>query len=604
MVVQDPPSRAASGPRTGAPGFHAAALASGLLASVCVTFPLVLHPTDHLPGASLAGGCSHAWRAWWAWIAVGVRHVNPAWTDLLNFPVGFPVGFHLGSVMDGTSVIPITWALGPVAGMVAWCIASCTAATWAAAWLGRRTGLPGPVAVVAGLTWSFAPHHLGFLMGGAYENLASPFLPLLLSFLLSLLQPDPEAGILRPAGRAAAVAGCLSGLSLTVWFSGLVVAFLAGFVVLAILLVRGRTVLAGAAWALGGLAAGAALTLAAARVLLPDVNPPLGPLILESAPVGCLWRAWLHDLPARMVLPSPRLWLNQHVLLVMAVLAGLGGCRRQGRPWLLLAVPFLLDAALPDAWLGGSVRVPGALDSARPILHMLLGGGERRLFPLQLALALAAGHGVAWILERMRAGPRATLAAAGLFLAVWVAEQRLLGPVPLPVPSFEARAGAWAAEVATGPPGAVLDVPILVESERVPAWAVKAVNSGYMLDQTGHGRPILAATGSRFAAEASRLPVQDPLVTALLPFGDGVVRNLVGGIGQPPPTPARPGPWSALTEGWTPDRLLAAGYRWVVLHPGILDPADTAFLTGALTDLLGAPVPAADGTLLFRIAGS
>ncbi|MBN1336004.1 MAG: hypothetical protein JXB39_08600 [Deltaproteobacteria bacterium] len=575
---------------------------SGLVVAVAATFPLVAHPLDHLPGAAMAGGLSHAWRAWWTWIAVAVRHENPAWTDLLNFPAGFPVGFHLGNVLDVLLVLPITGIAGPVASAVAWCLGSLALSTWAAAWLGHRTGLPAPIAVLAGLLWAFAPHHLAFLMGGAYENLASPFLPLLLVALLDLLDPDLPAGVLGRAGRAAGVAGCLFGLSLTVWFSGLVAGLLAGLVVAALLTVHRRAVLPGAAWALAGLAVGAAVTWAASRVLLPIVPSPLGRMTVRSAPMDSLCRAWLHGLPVDAVLPSGMLWLNHHVLGGVAVLALLGAMSRKGRFWLLLAVPFLLDAALPETWLNGSFQTPAILRGVKPHLQTLLGSGERRLFPLHLALALAAGHGLAWGLHRIRASLRVTRAAVLLALVAWVAEQRLLGPIPLPVPCFEARTGAWTAEVARGPAGAVLDVPILLEGSGVPGWVVKGIHSRYMFDQTAHGRPIFTATGSRFVMNERQLPVQDPLVRALLPFGRGVLAARTGPVEDLPGAPQdRRGPWNRATAGWTPAGLQAAGYAWVVLHEALLDPWDATFLEAALEDLLGPPLAPGEGVLLFGV---
>jgi hypothetical protein len=334
-----------------------------------------------------------------------------------------------------------------------------------------------------------------------------------------------------------------------------------------------------------------------AHALLPLVATPLPQSTHHpaSAVASWLWMAWKHDQPETVLYASPSLWLNNHLIVSVAALALLGGLRRGGRFWLLASIPFVLDLVVPQAW-ADRVSIPSGDGRSLPslVLSMLVMHAERRLGVFHLFLALSAGHGLAWLADavRRRHGSGLAVAVVALSFVAWGIESVLLGPVRLPVASFEADHPPHCSYLAAQGEGAVIDLPLRVQRGNRPMppqdmreaeAIIKAVRSRYLYEQTLHGLPILAAIGTRLPMDVEALPIQDPLLTGLaLPGRDAQTRRV------------------AVRSGWTPDRLVRAGFRWIVLHRDLVEPRLGIGMEAELRTLLGEPL-AFGSALVFRI---
>jgi hypothetical protein len=347
----------------------------------------------------------------------------------------------------------------------------------------------------------------------------------------------------------------------------------------------------GAVWALGGLLAGGLVVLAVSAWLFPAADAaPILDVELASAGIDRLWIPQRPLLPETMVLGQPETWMrNNHLLGTVVVLALVGACTRRGRTWLLLASPCFADLLLPQSVLvGRSLHLPEVLAPYLGAPAVILGMADRRIFLVHLFLALSAGHGLAWLQARLAARGLARAAAwlPSVALAVWVGEAVCLGPLALPVPTFEARFQPHARFLAEAEPGAVIDLPLMSLSLEPDPFLCKGVRSRYMLQQTVHHRPILTYVGSRAEYAYEDLPQVDPLLAVL-------DLRYHGGTSIPP----RP-------TSWRPDALLAAGYRWVVLHPhGLSFGAPRAHdrLSADLRTFMGTPRTFQDGVQVFRV---
>jgi len=569
---------------------HTAFAGLGLLAVVALTFPLVFHLREQLPGSELVGAYSHVWKYWWTHEALLVLGINPAHCPLVNYPEGLEVGYYTASFGNGIWTLPVTRWLGPVASFNVVVLGSTAAACWAMSVLGMRLGLPPWAAAFAGLAWALAPHHLGYVMGGAIEHLATPWIPLFLLATAELLRPSsqPTAGAAASAGLALGVGACLWLTAMTAWFTGALLGLFGGWVVLVATIVsRGRAT-RGAAWAIAGIVVGCLATMLTAKLLLPTpVGAEAHGLVFRPARLALLLPISGADAVGGSV-PSGRLdWLNHQVPLTVALLALAGFATRTGRLAWFVALPFLVDLALPEAWFRGRPWPAQVEPSALWTLgHMLASSPERRLAFLHLPLAIASGAGLIGIagLVRRRVGERWTTWVIALAAATWTLELVLTGPVALPVPRFEARSAPHAAILQGSGQGALVDFPLMIEpgtgdgeDPRIKAW-----RSRYVYEQTRHGRPILGCVGSRLAYGPDSLPVESPFLLALEEAA----------FGRRPFPSAHPGELETLGR---------AGFRWLAVHGRAIPDARREDVQQSLRAVLGAPVFSDSDVTLYEL---
>jgi hypothetical protein len=564
----------------------------GLAASVTVTFPLVFHLGSRLPGCELVGPYSHVWKLWWTHQALVEQHASPAWSTLVNHPVGLEVGYYMASFGNGIWTLPATHLFGPVVSYNLVCLLTPAAGCWAAALLARELGLGRGPAALVGLSWALAPHYLGFMMGGGIENLGTFGVPLMFLAMFRLLGFTTRGPSERRWSHDLLDAGLLAGslfvVALISWFNGATLALFSPWVLVVALVFRRKRALRGAAVCVAGLGAGAAAVALAARVLLPT-PPDLVParfFHVLSDNVEFLRMGWKQDLPVEILYGSTSLWLNHHLLLVLAALALVGAARTRGRLALLLTVPLLIDFLVPDAWSSHvDVPIPDALVGAAALPTRLFAEPQRRLFPLHLMVSLSAGVGLAWLVELARRSGRAELARwlPAVALGAWALELTFGGPVRIPLPLFETASSAHTATLVEGESGAVLDVPIMVDPLLGGEIDIKAVHSRFLFHQVSHGHPVMASVGTQLSCPIHRVPASDSLVALVINRSSW------------------PSAWVPLPLQWRPDSLARRGYRWVVVHTDQLTPTTAAQLVPELRLFLGEPVSRAGDVLVFRV---
>ncbi len=567
-------------------------LGLGLLAALAATFPLVMLPMTSLPGSELVGAYSHVWKYWWTHQALVELGTNPAFSPLLNHPEGLEVGYYLASFMNGIWSLPVTHWLGPVAAFNFICLLSTATGFWAAALLARSSGLTRPVASFTGLAWSLCPHHLGFMMGGAIENLANAWIPLFLLALLRLLRcpaltqrSEEESTPLVQCGWAFALALSLFLAAMTSWFTGLILAALGGMLWLAAAFAWRERSLVGMVWAAGGLCLGGLVVMLAARSLLPSPPATAEPLLMvNTAHISALRMGELRAFSEEEIFSSTTLWLNHHLVLTLAALALLGLASRRGRWWLLLTLPFVLDFLLPQGLFRSlHITAPEQPSVIFTAVALMMADAMRRLFPLHLLLALAAGHGLGWLCERLEKGDwlRTARGLPVLAALLWTLEAVLSSPVALPIASFAVTVPPHARHLAQVEGGAVIDLPLMVEEGTDENPWIKSARSRYLFEQTVHRHPVLTAVGSRLSYDPQDLGFPDPLVLRV----DARCRGL-----------------GAVQQGaWDGAELYEAGFRWIVLHAVPSRPACQQLQAFELGVFFGEPLLFEDGVRLYRI---
>jgi hypothetical protein len=419
-----------------------------------------------------------------------------------------------------------------------------------------------------GLSWSLCPYHVGFLYGGAIENLAGPWIPLALVAVLHLLRvPEPASGRSRDWLVAAGLAACLFLEAMTTWFGGLVTAAGCGAAVAILAAARRRVVLRGALQATVGLLVGGIAVLLAARVLLPTPEPLCS--VAEAIPT------------VRSSPPS----LTGDLRLTWLLLALAGAATRRGRVWLLLALPSIADlVAAPFLFRHLPNTLPGEPSLASLAFDLVVLDPRRRSLPAHLLLSVSAGFGLAWLLSvvRDRGWRRVALVLPLLAIGLWAGETRAWpGQRHLPTPAFAIEPSPHARFLAEAEPGAVVDLPLLVIQGTGSANRSKELRSRYLFDQTVHGKPVLTAVGTRMSYDLCALPLPDPILGLLHERSLGTLRPL--------------------PETWDPARMRAAGYRWIVLHPRLQDPAADRRLQRDLGALFGPPAAFPGGVEVFRV---
>ncbi|MBN1334369.1 MAG: hypothetical protein JXB39_00250 [Deltaproteobacteria bacterium] len=547
---------------------HVVFLALGLVAALVATWPVWLDPAGRLPGREHPGVLTHVWKFWWTAEAVLDQHTNPAWTHMLHHPRGLEVGYYLASFLDGLWTLPITQLAGPIASYNVFVVLSTATGAWAAMRLAAWLGLARGPSVFVGLAWGLCPYHVGFLYGGAIENLAAPWIPLAVLAILHLMErPRDETSPRRRALVAVGLAACLFLEGLATWYGGLLLACGGGALVALLYALRGRSAQVGALWATAGLLVGGVAVLLAARVLLPTPEPLCS--LAET-------------IPTSRTFPPP---LAKDLRVTWLLLALAGAATRRGRFWLLLALPFVADMiAAPVV----ARHVPNTVESDASVaslaVDLVLLDSRRRSLPVHLLLSLSAGHGLAWLVgvARSRGWRRAAGILPLLAIGLWTWEaQGYQGQSHLPTPAFELEPRPHAQFLAEAEPGAVLDLPLLVIQETGSANRSKALRSRFLFDQTVHGRPVLTAVGTRLSYDLCALPLPDPLVEVLH----------ARALGSPRPLPER----------WDPAAMRRNGYGWVVFHPGLQDPRADRRLERDLGAVLGAPRTFPDGVEVFRV---
>lgn len=472
-------------PRSVSPRWVGWALALALL--VMWLPPSAERLREHFLGVEYVDHYGTQWFYWYAGeILRGAQ--GAARTDLFFFPWGKDVYGHTGSnMLDAWLAQPLLAAFGPVLGYNAFVLCILATNAWGAARLARTwTADPLARAVVA-LLFTFQPYLLNELMEGRPTQGMMIFVLLFFERLLRLADtPGWKSPVL--AGLWLALAGY------TYWFY----AIFAGAAAVAVGLWAAATRRPEAVRVLARFAGAGALALA---LVLPAVLPMLraaatgevpgmldtsawdellAPITGEGQLVGLYsWQPfgaghgfWILTLAGEDHF-IPRLTPLPLVLLVPLAVLVL-------RPGRLPRASLLLVAAVGTVFALGPLVVVGGLGVPNPVYTALLEVAPplRRLWWPGRAFALVglvAPLGVIPLFDAIRSVPVRGV-VAGLFvvaLGVGLTQRGLL-----PAATWDATVPAGYRCLASGPPGAILEIPY-------------AFTQGHLYYQTAHGRPLL-----------------------------------------------------------------------------------------------------------------
>lgn len=527
--------------------------------SVLVTWPLARAPHDRLLGHPDGDVWNHAWGTWW-WSSTLRAGQLPWRTELLRAPDGGLLWF-IDPLLAAIGVLlhPWLWTARSynISVLFFFALTALGAARFARI-LGASPVGEGMAAVVACAS--------GTMLGAAHNGITEALHLGLVAWALALGEQANRDGRDRSWSAAGAAVGLLTGLSPYLGLS------------------TGLALAARSAGALRRsprgplLSLGLALVLAApglgllrASLVSPDALLRRPPTMNEALALvqAVDPREFLRPFggPAR---PEPGFVHAGHLGWVALALALWGG-RRQRAWWLALVLGLVL-ALGPWLAVGGAwVEVAGhRLPLPARLLQLVapeLAITHARRFASASVIILAGLAGLgATRLARARPWTGPALVVGALIEGLWVSG------VPWPLPTSDARVPtAYAAVSAEPQPGGlVLDLP-------TDAGATMAT-SRYLYFQTGHGHPIPYAPDAR-ASTASLMDEPSFQVLAAM-CRRRPDEQLELGLDRPP------------TE-LRPERLRAAGVRWIYLHRPI-DPATTPALEALLVSVLGSGELSAD----------
>lgn len=153
-----------------------------LLLAIAVTWPLIIHLQDRVPGWYVADNYEYLWKMWWFRHALLDLHANPLVAPSILFPGGFPLAFGELTPLHTVIGLPLTLMLGEVTSYNIFALASFVITGWAAyllvlSWTGSAWA-----GLFAGTLLVLNPYHL-VRYGGILPSMAIEGMPV---FLLGL----------------------------------------------------------------------------------------------------------------------------------------------------------------------------------------------------------------------------------------------------------------------------------------------------------------------------------------------------------------------------------------------------------------------------------
>ena len=165
---------------------HGTALAVYLVLAIAVTFPLVLHFTDYIPGDSQSDVWAHLWGYYRTERALIQDHELPANVDYINYPYGGTL-YHI-DLLNSLLMLPLKACFGMVIGFNLLVLGHLVFAAYAAFLLAHHLVRRPAPAILAGAVYAFSPYVTSMgLTSGVSERLNLAWIPLFLwLFFLAL----------------------------------------------------------------------------------------------------------------------------------------------------------------------------------------------------------------------------------------------------------------------------------------------------------------------------------------------------------------------------------------------------------------------------------
>ena len=475
-------------------GVWALALLAYFSVAVGMTWPLAARSGTHLVGESW-DTLVHYWNGWWAEQALATGQ-SPFHTMYLFYPAGISLVYHNFAWLSIAEWLILKPLVGGLAAYNLSLLVNLALCGLAAFLLVRDVTGDSVAAFLAGLIYECWPFRLSQL--GHPNMISTQWIPIYILFIARAVR--------RGRPRDGALAGAFVALAGYTRWQQLIPAAIVSGVYLACTL-PGQWA-AWRRWAapllLAGLVAALALAPPAALFLNQQRSAPADLVVKEDEALkqtdllayltpsryhpglGALtWSAYDRYYAHRGG-QRPFAAYTGVTVLLLAVL-GLRQRRRAAIPWAATGLVLILLA------LGPVLRVGGQPYSAVPMLYRLasrlwmvrlLRFPERFNMFLALPVAVLAGHGLAWLLERIRDRRQWATAVAACVLGATVLFEYLIAPIPLNRPQWSPFYAQLADETGNF---AVLNLPIHTQKSKL-----------YMFAQVVHHRPILQGKTARF----------------------------------------------------------------------------------------------------------
>lgn len=540
-----------------------------VLLTLILTWPLVAHLDSRLPGTATWAfdESTFAWNIWYFQHALLRLHTSPLHSELIWHPLGIDLILYTYNFFNALIALPLVVAANtPLASNITLLLATVLSG-FGAYLLGayvlrhafpvtgptaaRRTPTLRLAALLAGLIYAFASNRAIYAALGHYDMVTTQWLPFYALYLLKTLR--------EPRLKNVALAGLF--LALAALAEMIFASFLALFTLIALLTLwrelrprmtaLGRLALVGliaaAIWApalipiarefiagdyaLTGWGESLKLSADLAGLLTPtDLNPLATGAIRGAVDPAGRWQAAL-----RLVEEGKGRFGDINTVFLgfittgLALLGAIVG-RRRTAIWSWTALTFGVLALGPLLQVAGRYRF--SLDELLPegvtfplpfaLLHFIPfvnanRAPNRNSVLLMLGLAMLAGYGAAWLLERWRRRNgqtnkqrnKALVYLSTLLLAALILAEHLAVPLPITdarVPEVYRRIAAEEGAFA------VLQLPL---GWRNSFGVLGSEQTNLQYFQTGHGKPIIGGNISRAPAYKMEYFRRIPLFKAL-----------------------------------------------------------------------------------------
>lgn len=461
-----------------------------LVLSVVLTFPLILHFSDHVPGTTTwaMDEYGYVWNNWWFKHAVFDLGISPFHTDYIFYPVGTSLVLYTFTLLHVLLGLPLQFAFGLIPasnGEVLFSfVTSGFGAYLLARYLLRKTFRPVGVvelgAFAAGAVFAFASNRLVYAALGHYNVVATEWMPFYTLFLIKTVREKRWTNAL--------LAGLFAALALYVETTDGVLLALFTVVYLAVEWRRALT---------RGAVARLAATLGTAAVLFaPLLVPTLNEILFSgySLPgwgdaqklvvdlfgfitptsLNPLARDWVHELDQVRQGTARFVDINTVFLgYVTLALSLIGAARfwKNLKVWAVSAVAFAVLCLGPLLHINGQSTFDlDGLQVTFPMPYLLLhyipllkeNRVPNRFSALvMLSLAVLAAFGIGWLLTKIDGGPKRwarplQAVAFSLLLGALLFEH-----LAVPLPLTDSRVPDVYARIASEPGNfAVLTLPL------------------------------------------------------------------------------------------------------------------------------------------------
>lgn len=196
---------------------HMLVLAAYILLALALTYPLVAHFSDHVPGTTTwsMDEYGYVWNNWWFKHAVFERGVNPFQTNYILYPVGTSLVLYTFTLLHVLLGLPIQFAFGLIPASNAELLFAFVLSGYGAFLLARylvRQMYPREIdtaamtlaAFTGGAVFAFASNRFVYAALGHYNVVASEWMPFYILFLIKTVRETRW----QNAGLAGLFAAC------------------------------------------------------------------------------------------------------------------------------------------------------------------------------------------------------------------------------------------------------------------------------------------------------------------------------------------------------------------------------------------------------------